>query len=442
MINHLRQFKAGILRLFIILAEKYQSGKYRVFQFMKIFPVRYTLLILIFLPLFVQAQLSAPGMKTVRYTSYPAALTVKDPVFVYCNESGAQKGTLVASSPKGTPPFNFTWSKWSDVTKSFSIPVKTETGVPASSAENLDEGGYRVVIGGGFDTTLTGWIFIDKPFASAALQNRTCDYVALKGKAAIDTFFYRNPVNGLPVKLPNGVKFLWSSDPPSSIPFPDLEINPQTFDPPLVDVTYKLQVTDSMGCMSESAFFYKSIHVKADFSVDPPTGEAPLEVAFTDKSVRALIYRWEFGDTATSKLKDPEPHIYYIPGEYSVKLTIESDLHCIDSLRFDKIVVDESKLDIPNVFTPDGDGINDVFKLDSRSLRYLSVDIFSRSGFRVYSFLGEGELLRAWEGWDGNVNATSAKASPGVYFYIIRAYGWDDIEYDSKEQRGFVYLYR
>ncbi len=442
MISHLRQFKAGILSLFIILAEKYQSGYYRVFQFMKILPVRYAFLIIIFLPVFAKAQLSAPGMKTVRYTSYPATPSVKDPVFVYCNDSGSQKGTLVAASPKGMPPFNFTWSKWSDVTKSFSIPVKTETGVSASSAENLEEGGYRVVIGGGYDTTLTGWIYIDKPFASAALQNRTCDYVALKGKAAIDTFFYRNPVSGLPVKLPNGVKFLWSSDPPSSIPFPDLEINPQTFDPPLVDVTYKLTVTDSMGCMSESSFFYKSIHVKADFSVDPPTGEAPLEVSFTDKSVRALIYFWEFGDTTTSKLKTPEPHIYYIPGEYSVKLTIESDLHCIDSMRFDKIKVDPSKLEIPNVFTPDGDGINDVFKLDSRSLRYLSVDIFSRSGFRVYSFLGEGELLRAWEGWDGNVNATSAKASPGVYFYIIRAYGWDDVEYDSKEQRGFVYLYR
>ena len=86
----------------------------------------------------------------------------------------------------------------------------------------------------------------------------------------------------------NAYKFLWSSDPPSSIPFPDFELNPQTFNPPLVDVTYKLQVSDSFGCISESSFFYESIHVKAEFSVDPQNGEAPLEVAITDKSVRGI----------------------------------------------------------------------------------------------------------------------------------------------------------
>jgi gliding motility-associated-like protein len=176
--------------------------------------------------------------------------------------------------------------------------------------------------------------------------------------------------------------------------------------------------------------------------VDPVKGEAPLEVAFTDKSVRGLKYKWEFGDDTISRLSNPDPHIYYKPGEYSVKLTIESELFCIDSMRFDKIVVDDSELDIPNVFTPDGDGLNDNFMVASKSLRFISVEVYSRSGLKVYSYYGEGERLREWEGWDGNVNNSSIKASPGVYFYIIRAYGWDDINYDNKKYRGFVYLYR
>ncbi len=407
--------------------------------------MRYFFLVIALLSTVIsKAQLSAPGMSTMRYTSYPSAPAVKDPVFIYCNSSGSQKGALYANSPGGTGPFNFSWYKWSDITKSFSIFLKTETGLSASSADNLDEGGYKVIISGGYDASLIGWIFIDKPYSLAELQNRTCDYVALKGKAAIDTFYYKNPVSGLPVKLPNGVRFLWSSDPASSIPFPDLEINPQTFNPPLVDVTYKLEVSDSFGCISQSSFFYESIHVKADFSVDPEKGGAPLEVSFTDKSIRGSTYKWEFGDgkDSISELNNPQPHIYYIPGEYSVKLTIESDLHCIDSMRFDKIVVDPSELNIPNVFTPDGDGINDYFFVESKSLRYINVEVFSRSGMKVYNFYGEGESLSAWKGWDGNINKTSTKASPGVYFYIIHAYGWDDVDYNSKAQRGFVYLYR
>jgi gliding motility-associated-like protein len=408
--------------------------------------VRYFLLIIaVLLPVISEAQLSAPGMSAVRYTSYPSAPNVKDPVFIYCNASGSQKGALNAISPEGTAPFTFLWYKWNDDDKNFSIPLPQGPGDTPSSRNNLDEGGYKVIISGGFDTNLVGWIFIDKPYSLAQLQNRTCDYVALKGKAAIDTFFYKNPSNGLPVKLPNGVRFLWSSDPTSSIPYPDLEINPQTFNPPLVDVTYKLEVSDSFGCISESSFFYESIHVKADFSVDPENGEAPLEVVFTDKSIRGDKYIWEFGEDkdSISYLNNPEPHIYYKPGEYSVKLTIESVLYCIDSMRLDKkIVVEPSKLDIPNVFTPNGDGLNDNFMVESKSLRYISVEVFSRSGIMVYSFYGEGENLKEWHGWDGNVNNSSAKGTPGVYFYIIRAYGWDDVDYNSEEYRGFVYLYR
>lgn len=408
-------------------------------------PVRFSLLIAaIIFPVVTLGQLTAPGANAIRYTLYPSSPGVKDPVFVFCNPSGIRKGELNAVSPGGTGPFNFSWYRWSDITRGFTVSIKNETGVMSSSINNLDEGGYRVNIsnGAGYSTSLTGWIFLDSPYVMAELQNYTCDYVALRGEVAVDTFFYSDPGNGQHIRLTNGIRFLWSSDPASVIPYPDIELNPQTFSPPLVNVIYKLEVTDSFTCINESSFPYESIHVKADFSVEPSGGEAPLEVIFTDKSVRGAIYKWEFGDDSVSTSSNPPPHIYYKPGEYSVKLTVESDLHCTDSVRFDKIVVDPSSLNIPNVFTPNDDGYNDLFMLDKKSLRYLSVNIFSRNGILVYSFFGEGEMLKAWEGWNGNVNNSSRKASPGVYFYIIKALGWDDVRYGSKEYRGFVYLYR
>jgi gliding motility-associated-like protein len=397
----------------------------------------------------VSGQITGPGSSAVRYTSYPSLPGKKDPVFIFCNTAGNIKGSLNAVSPGGTGPFDFSWYKWSDATKSFSVFLFTQTNVITSTANNLDEGGYRVRItdGGGFNTDLTGWISIDKPLVQASLQNRTCDYVALKGDTATDNFFYKDPADGRAIRLPNKLRFLWSSNPSSSIPYPDFEINPQTFNPPLENVTYKLLVTDSLTCSAESSFLYESIHVKADFTAAPDKGEAPLKVSFIDKSIRGYSYKWEFGDDSVkvyykSELTDSINHTFYKPGEYSVKLTIESELHCIDSLRFSHIVVEPSSLNIPNVFTPDGDGYNDWFVVDSKSIKFLSMEIFSRSGLKVYGFNGDGDRLKNWTGWDGNINNSSIKASPGIYFYIIRAFGWDDVKYDSKEYRGFLYLYR
>jgi PKD repeat protein len=395
-------------------------------------------------------QLTAPGSNAVRHTSYPSLPGVRDPIFVFCNSSGTVKGSLNASSPGGTGPWDFSWYKWNNVTKSFSDFLFTHSAVMNSSAIDLDEGGYRINIsdGGGYNTSLTCWIYLDKPSVQASLLNRTCDYVALQGDTTSDIYIYNDPATGSEIRLPNKLEFLWSSNPASSIPYPDFEINPQTFDPPLKDVTYKLLVTDSLGCTGESSFFYKSIHIKADFAARPTTGEAPLMVKFGFDTTRVHIYTWDFGDDSVkiyydTDVPDSVSHTYYRPGEfYSVLLTIESKLHCVDTLRFNYINVDKSSLNIPNVFTPDGDGYNDWFAVDVKSMRYISMEVYTQSGMKVYGFSGEGERLKDWTGWDGNINSTSIKARPGIYFYIIRAFGWDDIRYDSKEYRGFVYLYR
>lgn len=402
--------------------------------------------IFILCPLLASAQLSAPGAKSVRLSAYTWPSGQKDQLFFYCSLTGAERGSLDAMRPGGAGQYDFKWYRWNDGTDSFSDLLKTDLNVSSSNISDLNEGGYKVEIsqGGIADTSMIAWIFLDeKPYAAASLYSQKCSRIALLGVTdpAIDTFFYINPVNGNPVFTKNEINYLWSSEPASSIPFPSYDLIKIIDSPPLEDVTYRFTL-NTLGCTDDSAFFYESIHVKADFTVEPNSGGAPLEVNFTDKSIRAAKYIWEFGDDSISYLNDPPPHIYYRPGEYSVKLTIESDLLCRDSLRFDKIVVNPSKLEIPNVFTPDGDGLNEYFVVESESLRKLYVEIFSKSGLKVYTFSGEGEQLSNWVGWDGNVNTSSSKAAPGIYFYVIRAIGWDDKLYDGVEYRGFLYLYR
>ncbi|MCJ7820797.1 MAG: gliding motility-associated C-terminal domain-containing protein [Bacteroidales bacterium] len=402
---------------------------------------RLYLLILLLFPLVLHAQITAPGSRTVRMTDYPVTLR-DDPVFIFCAAGASDRGILTAASPGGTAPFTFSWSKYDITGGSFSIPVKTETGV-TSTASSLDEGGYRVTItdGGGYSTDLFAWISLDKPVANAALQAFTCDYVALNGTAAPDHFNYYDPSTGSPRRLPNEIRFNWSSVPASTIPYPDLELNPVTFSPPLVDVEYMLQVTDSFGCATTSSFDYTSIHIKAEFTAEPTVGEAPLEVLFNDNSVRAYSYMWKFGDDSISSLPDPGPHVYYTPGDYRVTLVIESDLTCVDSASV-TITVEPSLLQIPNVFTPNDDGMNDFFIPDKKSLKYINIQVFAKSGHRVYYYQATGDDLQNWTGWDGHINNSGRLADAGTYYYVIRATGYDDIKYEGREYRGALYLYR
>lgn len=395
----------------------------------------------------ISAQVTAPGSSASRYTNYPSGQP-NHPVYIFCGSSVSEPA-LNAVSPGGIGPFTFNWFSWNDADKAFNIPVATDTDVFVSIAESLAEGGYmvRITDGSGYDSSLVSWVYIDNPVSELSLQQSLCNQVTLRGKAFPDNFYYSDIITGQQLLLPNGVVFRYSSNPASLIPNPTVH----TYDlgeyglkilntPPLEDLTYMLEVTDSMGCVSGSSFFYESIHVDASFEVDPDRGEAPLEVFFTDNSVRALNYTWRFGDDTISNSPDPGSHIYYRPGEYTVRLTVESDKGCIDSAKYEKIMVEPSSIDIPNVFTPDGDGINDFFFVESKSLRYLYVQIFSESGYRVYQFEGRGDALVDWQGWDGKIG--SGRASPGVYYYIIKASGWDDVSYDGKEHTGFLYLYR
>ncbi len=402
---------------------------------------RYLALIIIILPLAVQAQITAPGSSAVRYTSYPTTSRT-DPVFIFCAAGAGVTGTLEAASPGGAAPFTFTWTRYNETAGGYSIPVTTTTGT-TSTATGLAEGGYRVHIsdGGGYSTDLYAWVNIDRPQAEASLLHFTCDYVALKGTAAADQFTYYDPLTNVSRRLPNGVRHLWSSTPQSAIPYPDLELNPITYSPPLVDVRYTLQVTDSFGCSVSSSFDYQSIHVKAEFTAEPTEGEAPLGVTFTDKSVRAMKYLWRFGDDSVSNMPDPGVHSYYRPGDYTVSLVIESELTCRDSASV-RVRVLPSMLQLPNVFTPNDDGMNDFFVPDKRSIRSVDMQVFSKSGRRVYHYRGAGEELLEWKGWDGKVNNTERYAEPGAYFYVIRAVGYDDVQYKGQEYRGTVYLFR
>jgi hypothetical protein len=75
-------------------------------------------------------------------------------------------------------------------------------------------------------------------------------------------------------------------------------------------------------------------------------------------------------------------------------------------------------------------------------LRFINLQVFAKSGHRVYKYEGNGEEIQTWQGWDGKINNSERYAEPGAYFYVLRAVGYDEKSYKGKEYRGALYLYR
>ncbi len=150
---------------------------------------------------------------------------------------------------------------------------------------------------------------------------------------------------------------------------------------------------------------------KARLSANPVKGTVPLSVQFTNISVNATGYLWYFGDGDTSTAFSPK-HIYLVKGKYTALLIAFNSQGCSDTVSAEIIADDMFIIYIPNVFTPDGDGLNEAFEIYTEGIKSLEGQIYNRWG----------ELLYTWEmpggkWWDGTYHD---RAVPdGVYLYLI-----------------------
>jgi gliding motility-associated-like protein len=194
---------------------------------------------------------------------------------------------------------------------------------------------------------------------------------------------------------------------------------------------YTVSSTNSCGTVSATANMTVS-NVDAHFIADTLSGVYPLEVHFTNTSSTGAPYTWTFGDGSSSTSTSPT-HTFGSSGTYTVTLGVSNSNGCTDSYTI-TIVVSEppSLLEIPNIFTPNGDDVNDLFIVRYENLNDFHMDIFDRWGLKTAS------INNAAKGWDGKTQGGN-DAPDGVYFYIITATGNDQKAY---EQSGYVRLNR
>jgi gliding motility-associated-like protein len=205
---------------------------------------------------------------------------------------------------------------------------------------------------------------------------------------------------------------------------------------------YFIAITNTInGCSAQGLFQVNEGGIKANFIASPVSGFAPLSVTFTNTSSTStgnssITSTWGFGNGKTYK-NIPNNVLtsstYTAAGTYSVILIVQKGT-CIDQI-IKVIEVDiPSKMEIPNVFTPNGDGSNDIFRLIGSSLKEIKITIYDRWGTIVYDLTSETGNFA----WDGK-NLTGKECADGTYFYILKATGADEKEYETK---GNVSLFR
>lgn len=261
----------------------------------------------------------------------------------------------------------------------------------------LNSGNYSVQLLAGtsigcIDSIRRTFSLPELPFADFEFQNQSCD--------SIIHFLNASAF---------GTSYEWSFGDGS---FSALSNPIHTF-PASGSYVTQLTVQSAANCtdtVSKVIQIVKFIPADFDVSIDSCTGNLLL----SNIPEQAISYHWVFNNTISSSSQQP---IFTLPesGSYFLSLTVNANTPCKDSIiktiSFQDILGDQ--LYIPNSFTPNNDGINDVFKIFGWSYcDNYSLTIYNRWGESIF----HTEYIFD-DFWDGTSN--KVRSPEGIYIYLL-----------------------
>ncbi len=181
-----------------------------------------------------------------------------------------------------------------------------------------------------------------------------------------------------------------------------------------------LNVSSDYGCLgSQSKMVSVQPSPTADFKVDNDVVELNSPINYTDQSLGAIKWNWDFGDSTGTSTASIISYQHLEAGTYDVKLIVENSAACFDSIIKQVIVTLPPR--IPNGFTPNGDGVNDVLLVNGGPYVEMEFKILDNWGEFVHytTDVNNVDSNNKIIGWDGTKNG---KDQPiGVYVYVLTA---------------------
>ena len=188
---------------------------------------------------------------------------------------------------------------------------------------------------------------------------------------------------------------------------------------------YILSINNGCGLGTDTLEVSSSVFTY-DSQASPDSGNAPLEVNFlVNSSNQISSYSWDFNGLGTSSEVAPL-FTFNDPGLYPVFVELVDQNGCvgIDTIEIRVLTKLPSEITVPNCFSPNGDGMNDLFQVEAINLTSYDLMIWNRWGGLMY------KSTDAFAGWNGQSNA--GIAPEGTYFYVLVAVGNDSKAYQLK----------
>lgn len=291
-----------------------------------------------------------------------------------------QPATFTASAVGGTPPYNFSWQNpfTAGNTATFITPEDHWYVAEVTDACNILHG---------YDTVNVNLIEFNPLTVFLPEVIKIC----LGESASAEVEVYGGVQN---------YHYNWTN---VNSTLPNITVAPTN------NSVYIVTVNDSCGNTASASIRVELNYPVADFNyTSDPTND--YNIIFTNSSINPQLNNWDFADGETSLDLHPQ-HLYGDSGSYNVKLVMQDTSGCVDTVVNTVWVNPDLRVLIPSAFTPNGDGLNDVWEIQGQGMKELSFIIFDRWGGKVYD-----------NGNESNNNKWEGKEMPqGVYSYKISA---------------------
>lgn len=371
----------------------------------------------------------------VEISVYPDQMTYNliDTVYGYCPTFEPTVG--VTNIGNSTAPYSVSWS----------VPSTDNPTVLPSSGLEHDTLVYYV--------TITDGCNYQREDSVVFIINQTLaiDTIYMGPATCEPTGWVSVGITGQTVTPGNGVLYNWSGPGANSPNFIQASVWTD-----LSSGWYYINVQDAVCSVDDSVFVDIENPPVAEFTPEPLSGCSPLEVVFTNSSQNTNTYEWDFGNGQTANVSNMDNQYQTYTQNAQIRLIAYQGLcsdttyatvtiyvcGCTDvnAVNYDPLAtLDDGScipptptVIVPNVFSPNGDGANDLFFLTATNALNIELTITNRWGNVVYEGSGVNPA------WNGKTKA-GIDAADGVYFYKYILTGYADA---ILEGHGFLQLTR